>query len=102
MIQGYKPLNKSTIKEIVDYLIEKQKSLITLEEFGEINAIDINISLEELKDKYRKVCKWAYFKYSEEDLKNSLFLYEGLCMTLNDIGYNIPIFKFTRHTYRKF
>lgn len=102
MIQGYRPLNKSTIKEIVDYLIEKQKSLITLEEFGEINAIDIKIPLEELKDKYRKDCKWLGFEYSEEDLENSLFLYEGLCLALNDIGYNIPIFKFTRHTYRKF
>lgn len=97
-----RPLSKITIKEIVDYLIEKQKSLITLEEFGEINAIDIKISLEELKDKYRKDCKWLGFKYSEEDLENSLFLYEGLCLTLNNIGYNIPIFKFTRHTYRKF
>lgn len=102
MTSGDKLLNKTPIKEIVDYLIEKQKSLITLEEFGEINAIDIKIPLEELKDKYRKVCKWAYFKYSEEDLENSLFLYEGLCLTLNNIGYNIPIFKFTRHTYRKF
>lgn len=97
-----RPISKIPIKEVVNYLIEKQKSLITLEEFGEINAIDINISLEELKKKYRKYCRWANFKYSEEDLENSLFLYEGLCMTLNNIGYNIPIFKFNRHTYRKF
>lgn len=97
-----RPISKIPIKEVVDYLIEKQKSLITLEEFGEINAIDIKIPLEELKDKYRNDCKWIDFKYSEEDLENSLFLYEGLCLTLNNIGYNIPIFKFTRHTYRKF
>lgn len=90
------------IKEIVDYLIEKQKSLITIKEFGEFNAIDIKIPLEELKDKYRKACKWAHFKYSEEDLNNSLFLYEGLCLTLNNEGYSIPLFKFTRHTYKKF
>ena len=101
MIPGDRALNKAPTEEVVDYLIEKQKSLITLEEFGEINAIDIKISLEELKDKYRKDCKWANFKYSEEDLKNSLFLYEGLCLTLNNIGYNIPNYKFTRHTYRK-
>ena len=91
-----------TIKEIINYLIEKQKTLITLKEFGEFNAIDIKIPLEELKDKYRKACKWAHFKYSEEDLDNSLFLYEGLALILNDIGYSIPIFKFTRHTYKKF
>ena len=65
MIQGYKPLNKSTIKEVVDYLIEKQKSLITLEEFGEINAIDINISLEELKNNLGEVLTNKIVKISE-------------------------------------
>lgn len=102
MEAGNKRLNETSIIKIVDYLVKKQKSLITLEEFGEINAIDINISLEELKDKYRKDCKWAHFDYSEEDLNNSLFLYEGLTLTLNNEGYNIPIFKFNRHTYKSF
>ena len=96
-----KKLSELSINEIVEYLVIKQRSLITLKEFGDINAIDINIPLEELKNKYRKACKWANFKYSEEDLDNSLFLYEGLCLTLNEEGYNIPIFKFTRHTYKK-
>lgn len=94
--------DKYTLKAILNYIIEKQKSLITVKEFGEFNEIDIKIPLEELKDKYRKACKWAHFKYSEDDLDNSLFLYEGLCLTLNDEGYSIPIFKFTRHTYKKF
>ena len=97
-----KKLSEIPVYEIVEYLVKKQKSLIALKEFGEINAIDINIPLEELKKKYRKACKWAHFKYSEEDLNNSLFLYEGLCLALNDEGYNIPIFKFTRHTYKRF
>ena len=97
-----KKLSEIPVYEIVKYLVVKQRSLISLEEFGDTNAIDINIPLEELKKKYKKACKWAGFNYSKEDLKNSLFLYEGLCLALNNEGYNIPIFKFTRHTYRNF
>ena len=90
-----------TIKEIVDYLIKKQKSLITVKEFGEFNAVDINVDMEELKNEYRRVCKWAFLKSSEEDLNNSLFLYEGLTLALNYLGYNIPVYKFTTHTNKR-
>ena len=89
--------DKYTLKEIINYIIEKQNSLITIKEFGEFIEADIDIDTEDLKNMYRRACKVYSLKYSEEDLNNSLFLYEGLAFALNNIGYNIPIFALDKY-----
>ena len=89
--------DKYSLKAILNYIIEKQKSLITVKEFGEFIEADIDIDNEELKNAYRIVCKMYKLTYSEEDLNNSLFLYEGLAFTLNEMGYNIPIFALDKY-----
>lgn len=89
--------DKYTLKEILKYINEKQKSLITIKEFGEFIEADIDIDTEDLKNMYRRACKVYSLKYSEEDLNNSLFLYEGLAFALNNIGYNIPIFALNKY-----
>lgn len=89
--------DKYSLKSILNYIIEKQKSLITVKEFGEFIEADIDVDNEELKNMYRRACKVYSLKYSEEDLNNSLFLYEGLAFALNNIGYNIPIFALNKY-----
>ena len=89
--------DKHSLKSILNYIIEKQKSLITVKEFGEFIEADIDIDNEELKNMYRRACMVYKLRYSEEDLNNSLFLYEGLAFALNNIGYNIPIFALDKY-----
>lgn len=89
--------DKYTLKEILKYINEKQKSLITVKEFGEFIEADIDIDNEDLKNMYRRACKVYSLRYSEEDLNNSLFLYEGLAFALNNLGYNIPIFALDKY-----
>ena len=89
--------DKYSLKAILNYIIEKQKSLITVKEFGEFIEADIDIDTEDLKNMYRRACKVYSLKYSEEDLNNSLFLYEGLAFALNNIGYKIPIFALDKY-----
>ena len=89
--------DKYTLKEILKYINEKQKSLITVKEFGEFVGVNIDINDKDLKNVYRRACKVYSLRYSEEDLNNSLFLYEGLAFALNNLGYNIPIFALDKY-----